>query len=198
MVLAAGLGHRHMRSRLGWGAHKATGDDAEQKKMTKIKKIRWWSGARSVIFVMMLLHGEKRTSFYSRQSARSSERSCTSARSWPGSSTTTGSPFLWSTHRFENQFQDSWSWHCQCLTRLWSRQVVTLAVYSYFGAAVIGAQWVIPDNEQAYKVSLFLTWSHLTWSLGGTKNTNFQNSMGALSNPISFATRISKQFLFSF
>jgi hypothetical protein len=30
-------------------------------------------------------------------------------------------------------------------------QVVTLAVYSYFGAAVIGAQWVIPDNEQAYK-----------------------------------------------
>ena len=39
-----------------------------------------------------------------RQSARSSARSCTSARSWPGSSTTTGSPFLWSTHRFENQF----------------------------------------------------------------------------------------------
>ena len=34
--------------------------------------------------------------------------------------------------------------------------------------------------------------------LGGTKNTNFQNSMGALSNPISFAIRISKQFLFSF
>ena len=33
-------------------------------------------------------------------------------------------------------------------------QVVTLAVYSYFGAAVIGAQWVIPDNEQAYKVNL--------------------------------------------
>ena len=33
---------------------------------------------------------------------------------------------------------------------------------------------------------------------GGTKNTNFQNSMGALSNPISFAIRISKQFLFSF
>jgi hypothetical protein len=32
-------------------------------------------------------------------------------------------------------------------------QVVTLAVYSYFGAAVIGAQWVIPDNEQAYKVN---------------------------------------------
>ena len=30
-------------------------------------------------------------------------------------------------------------------------------MYSYFGAAVIGAQWVIPDNEQAYKVSLFLT-----------------------------------------
>ena len=93
-----------------------------------------------------------------RQSARSSERSCTSARSWPGSSTTTGSPFLSSTHRFENQFlQKSWSWHCQCLTRLWSWQVVTLAVYSYFGAAVIGAQWVIPDNEQAYKVSLFFT-----------------------------------------
>ena len=33
------------------------------------------------------------------------------------------------------------------------------------------------------------------WWLGGTKNTNFQNSMGALSNPISFAIRISKQFL---
>ena len=31
--------------------------------------------------------------------------------------------------------------------------------------------------------------------VGGTKNTNFQNSMGALSNPISFAIRISKQFL---
>ena len=34
--------------------------------------------------------------------------------------------------------------------------------------------------------------------LGGTKNTNFRNSMGALSNPISFAIRISKQFLFLF
>ena len=34
--------------------------------------------------------------------------------------------------------------------------------------------------------------------LVGVKNTNFQNSMGALSNPISFAIRISKQFLFSF
>ena len=33
---------------------------------------------------------------------------------------------------------------------------------------------------------------------GGSKNTNFQNSMGALSNPISFALRISKQFLFLF
>ena len=32
--------------------------------------------------------------------------------------------------------------------------------------------------------------------LGGTKNTNFQNSMGALSNPISFAIRISKHFVF--
>ena len=41
-------------------------------------------------------------------------------------------------------------------TRQWhgeNNQVVTLAVYSYFGAAVIGAQWVIPDNEQAYKVN---------------------------------------------
>ena len=28
-------------------------------------------------------------------------------------------------------------------------------------------------------------------TLGGTKNTNFRNSMGALSNPISFAIRIS-------
>ena len=36
------------------------------------------------------------------------------------------------------------------------------------------------------------------YPLGGSKNTNFQNSMGALSNPISFAIRISKQFLFSF
>ena len=34
--------------------------------------------------------------------------------------------------------------------------------------------------------------------VGGTKNTNFQNSMGALSNPISFALRISKQFSFLF
>ena len=34
--------------------------------------------------------------------------------------------------------------------------------------------------------------------VGGTKNTNFQNSIGALSNPISFDIRISKQFLFSF
>ena len=33
---------------------------------------------------------------------------------------------------------------------------------------------------------------------GGTKNTNFQNSMGALSNPISFAPRISELFLFLF
>ena len=32
--------------------------------------------------------------------------------------------------------------------------------------------------------------------LGGVKNTTIQNSMGALSNPISFALRISKQFLF--
>ena len=31
--------------------------------------------------------------------------------------------------------------------------------------------------------------------LGVLKSTNFQNSMGALSNPISFAIRISKQFL---
>ena len=37
-----------------------------------------------------------------------------------------------------------------------------------------------------------------TGALGGSKNTNFQNSMGALSNPISFALRISKQFLFLF
>ena len=36
------------------------------------------------------------------------------------------------------------------------------------------------------------------WPLGGSKNTNFQNSIGALSNPISFALRISKQFLFLF
>ena len=39
------------------------------------------------------------------------------------------------------------------------------------------------------------------WSgypLGGTKNTKFQNSVGALFNPISPAIRISKQFLFSF
>ena len=121
---------------------------------------------------MMLLHGEKRTGFYSRRSARSSARSCTSARSWPGSSTTTGSPFLSSTHRFENQFQDSWSWHCQCLTTLWSRQVVTLAVYSYFGAAVIGAQWVIPDNEQAYKVSLFLPWSHQLFKIKSFESLN--------------------------
>ena len=33
-------------------------------------------------------------------------------------------------------------------------------------------------------------------ALGGSKNTNFQNSMGALSNHISFAIRISKQFCF--
>ena len=31
------------------------------------------------------------------------------------------------------------------------------------------------------------------YPIGGSKNTNFQNSMGALSNPISFALRISKQ-----
>jgi len=30
-------------------------------------------------------------------------------------------------------------------------QVVTLAVYSYFGAALIGAQWIMPENEKAYK-----------------------------------------------
>ena len=36
------------------------------------------------------------------------------------------------------------------------------------------------------------------YTIGGSKNTNFQNSMGALSNPISFALRISKQFLFLF
>ena len=36
------------------------------------------------------------------------------------------------------------------------------------------------------------------WVVGGVKNTNIQNSMDALSNPISFALRISKQFLFLF
>ena len=38
----------------------------------------------------------------------------------------------------------------------------------------------------------------LRWRLGGVKNTNFKNSMGVLSNPISFAIRISKQILFLF
>ena len=46
------------------------------------------------------------------------------------------------------------------------------------------------------KNTLILAYQKCT--LGGTKNTNFRNSMGALSNPISFAIRISKQFLFSF
>ena len=35
--------------------------------------------------------------------------------------------------------------HTYCL------QVVTLAVYSYFGAALIGAQWISPENDSAYK-----------------------------------------------
>ena len=30
-------------------------------------------------------------------------------------------------------------------------QVVTLAVYSYFAAALIGAQWISPESDQAYK-----------------------------------------------
>ena len=42
-----------------------------------------------------------------------------------------------------------------------------------------------------YLLSLFCLWCLM---LGGSKNTNFQNSMGALSNPISFAPRISELF----
>ena len=30
-------------------------------------------------------------------------------------------------------------------------QVVTLAVYSYFAAALIGAQWISPQSDEAYK-----------------------------------------------
>ena len=30
-------------------------------------------------------------------------------------------------------------------------QVVTLAVYSYFAAALIGAQWISPQGDEAYK-----------------------------------------------
>ena len=30
-------------------------------------------------------------------------------------------------------------------------QVVTLAVYSYFVAALIGAQWISPEGDEAYK-----------------------------------------------
>ena len=39
-----------------------------------------------------------------------------------------------------------------------------------------------------------------TWQMSrqSVKNTNFLNSMGALSNPISLAIRIPEQFLFSF
>ena len=41
-------------------------------------------------------------------------------------------------------------------------QVVTLAVYSYFGAALIGAQWIQPAGDEAYKEAMGLT-------LGDTK-----------------------------
>ena len=33
-------------------------------------------------------------------------------------------------------------------------QVVTLAVYSYFVAAIIGGQWISPESPDAYKVFL--------------------------------------------
>ena len=32
-------------------------------------------------------------------------------------------------------------------------QVVTLAVYFYFTAALIGAQWINPESEEAYKTA---------------------------------------------
>ncbi|XP_071745266.1 uncharacterized protein [Lepeophtheirus salmonis] len=42
-------------------------------------------------------------------------------------------------------------------------QVVTLAVYSYFAAALMGAQWVIPESQEDYKTTYKLpTFKHET------------------------------------
>ena len=60
----------------------------------------------------------------------------------------------------------------------------------------VGQRQRFPDRGRQW---LNLGLIKIVWegfALGGTKNTNFQNSMGALSYPISFAIRISKQFLF--
>ena len=94
-----------------------------------------------------------------------------------------------------------WSLECTCFHLLKARKaswalniankkIITGAKINWYGkVAGRNVIWVI------YCAYLrFATFG----VLGGSKNTNFQNSMGALSNPIFFAIRISKHFLFSF
>ena len=66
---------------------------------------------------------------------------------------------------------------------------------------VVSSKQLISEERHLQRSSLKLFDTFKTFlyvALGGTKNTNFQNSMGALSNPISFAPRISELFLFLF
>ena len=42
----------------------------------------------------------------------------------------------------------SYDWVCVPLVYT---QLVTLAVYSYFAAALLGAQWVVPESSEAYR-----------------------------------------------
>ena len=52
---------------------------------------------------------------------------------------------------------------------------------------------VLSTANQSLMANTSLDW--LDVALGGTKNTIFWNSMGALSNPISLVMRCSEQFL---
>ena len=79
-----------------------------------------------------------------------------------------------------------------------SKTFMTTSVGSPKSVTRKSAEDVFPGlASRSAEVAVTSTWVE-TGVIGGSKNTNFQNSMGALSNPISFSIRISKQILFSF
>ena len=94
-----------------------------------------------------------------------------------------------------------WQWPCSCrspqrapsssqggpVSRI-SSEAVDLSQHCWHDLIIWNCFFILAEWTK-FKVTL---------TLGGSKNTNFQNSMGALSSPISFALRISKQFLFLF
>ena len=94
-----------------------------------------------------------------------------------------------------------WRWPCSCrspqrapsssqggpVSRI-SSEAVDLSQHCWHDLIIWNCFFILAEWTK-FKVTL---------TLGGSKNTNFQNSMGALSSPISFALRISKQFLFLF